>query len=290
MKNVAKLVQRRVYTLLGTNSGLCIFSLAFVLILHLFLSSFNCFNVINPFKNKNPVPPKFDNIGNVEILGYEPIDVVYTWVNGSDAIWLAKKNKWLLASRELAFSAFNNSDMTNDNSFIIDSNTTTTTIKSNSSSINVANNDSDSSSHYNNINININININSNNNSNSNNNNNSNSNSNNNSSDNRQFDDSNRYRDSDELRYSIRSLVKNAPWIRRIYIVTDNQIPNWLNLEAGMQSGRLFVISHQGFFHFLLSCPTIFLILFDRRVPFAFLLIATAAATTTILINNNCNL
>ena len=35
----------------------------------------------------------------------------------------------------------------------------------------------------------------------------------------------NRYRDSEELRYSLRSLVKYAPWIRKIYIVTDNQIP-----------------------------------------------------------------
>ena len=35
----------------------------------------------------------------------------------------------------------------------------------------------------------------------------------------------NRYRDSEELRYSLRSLVKYAPWIRKIFIVTDNQIP-----------------------------------------------------------------
>ena len=35
----------------------------------------------------------------------------------------------------------------------------------------------------------------------------------------------NRYRDSEELRYSLRSLVKYAPWVRKIFIVTDNQIP-----------------------------------------------------------------
>ena len=35
----------------------------------------------------------------------------------------------------------------------------------------------------------------------------------------------NRYRDSEELRYSLRSLMKFAPWIRKIFIVTDNQIP-----------------------------------------------------------------
>lgn len=35
----------------------------------------------------------------------------------------------------------------------------------------------------------------------------------------------NRFRDSEELRYSLRSLVKYAPWVRKIFIVTDNQIP-----------------------------------------------------------------
>jgi UDP-N-acetylglucosamine-lysosomal-enzyme len=54
----------------------------------------------------------------------------------------------------------------------------------------------------------------------------------------------NRYRDSEELRYSLRSLVKNAPWIRKIYIVTDNQIPYWLNLE----NERISIISHQEIF------------------------------------------
>ena len=38
-----------------------------------------------------------------------------------------------------------------------------------------------------------------------------------------------RYADSDELRYSLRSVEKYAPWIRRIFIVTDNQVPSWLD-------------------------------------------------------------
>ncbi|MCX4830030.1 stealth family protein [Streptomyces sp. NBC_01016] len=32
----------------------------------------------------------------------------------------------------------------------------------------------------------------------------------------------------DELRYSVRSLHLFAPWIRNIYIVTDDQVPDWL--------------------------------------------------------------
>ena len=34
----------------------------------------------------------------------------------------------------------------------------------------------------------------------------------------------NRYRDSNELLFSLRSLEKYAPWIRNVYIVTDNQV------------------------------------------------------------------
>lgn len=38
-----------------------------------------------------------------------------------------------------------------------------------------------------------------------------------------------RFCDNQELRYSLRSVEKYAPWINRIFIVTDNQIPEWLN-------------------------------------------------------------
>jgi hypothetical protein len=37
-----------------------------------------------------------------------------------------------------------------------------------------------------------------------------------------------RYHDRDELRYSLRSLRANAPWVRRIFLVTDQQRPSWL--------------------------------------------------------------
>lgn len=38
-----------------------------------------------------------------------------------------------------------------------------------------------------------------------------------------------RYADNDELKYSLRSVSMYAPWIRKIFIVTDNQTPRWLN-------------------------------------------------------------
>ncbi|XP_055534964.1 N-acetylglucosamine-1-phosphotransferase subunits alpha/beta [Wyeomyia smithii] len=40
-----------------------------------------------------------------------------------------------------------------------------------------------------------------------------------------------RYDDKNELKYSLRSLEKYAPWIRQIFIVTNGQIPYWLNLD-----------------------------------------------------------
>lgn len=40
-----------------------------------------------------------------------------------------------------------------------------------------------------------------------------------------------RFRDNGELRYSLRSLEQYASWVRRVYLVTDDQIPEWLNVD-----------------------------------------------------------
>jgi hypothetical protein len=40
-----------------------------------------------------------------------------------------------------------------------------------------------------------------------------------------------RWRDREELKHSLRSVEKYMPWINKIYIVTDNQIPKWLNIK-----------------------------------------------------------
>lgn len=40
-----------------------------------------------------------------------------------------------------------------------------------------------------------------------------------------------RFIDHDELRYSLRSIERYAPWIRHIWIVTDRQRPAWLDTE-----------------------------------------------------------
>ncbi|XP_073813415.1 N-acetylglucosamine-1-phosphate transferase subunits alpha and beta [Musca autumnalis] len=50
----------------------------------------------------------------------------------------------------------------------------------------------------------------------------------------------NRYDDKNELKYSLRSLEKYAPWIRHVYIVTNGQIPGWLDLS----NNRVSIITH----------------------------------------------
>ena len=40
-----------------------------------------------------------------------------------------------------------------------------------------------------------------------------------------------RYRDWDTLKYWFRSVEKFAPWVRYVFFVTDNQKPEWLNME-----------------------------------------------------------
>lgn len=40
-----------------------------------------------------------------------------------------------------------------------------------------------------------------------------------------------RYRDWDTLKYWFRGVEKFAPWVRHVYFVTDNQKPEWLNVD-----------------------------------------------------------
>jgi glycosyltransferase involved in cell wall biosynthesis len=62
----------------------------------------------------------------------------------------------------------------------------------------------------------------------------------------------NRFRDNEELRYSLRSLEFNAPWINRIFIVTNGQVPHWLNLNHP----RLRLVTHAEIFPNKTHLPT----------------------------------
>lgn len=50
-----------------------------------------------------------------------------------------------------------------------------------------------------------------------------------------------RYANNDELKYSLRSVAKYAPWIRKIFIVTDNQTPSWLDTS----NPKIQIVDHR---------------------------------------------
>ena len=52
-----------------------------------------------------------------------------------------------------------------------------------------------------------------------------------------------RYRDWGFFKYWFRSIEENAPWINKIYLVTDNQIPDFLN----QSSKKLVIVNHSDF-------------------------------------------
>jgi len=127
-------------------------------------------------------PVDRSNIGSVkssEFLSYGPIDVVYTWVNGTDPRWKKEKEFWhkhwiaSLTGQPLPVWGQEADVKGKDDS-----------------------------------------------------------------------NSDNRFRDNEELRYSLRSLEKYAPWVRHIYVVTDGQIPSWLDIE----SPKLSIVKHRDIF------------------------------------------
>jgi UDP-N-acetylglucosamine-lysosomal-enzyme len=50
-----------------------------------------------------------------------------------------------------------------------------------------------------------------------------------------------RFQDNEELRYSLRSVERFAPWVRQVFIVTNGQIPSWLNLDYS----RVTLVPHE---------------------------------------------
>jgi hypothetical protein len=55
---------------------------------------------------------------------------------------------------------------------------------------------------------------------------------------------SSRFASRDELRYSLRALHCFAPWVRRVFLVTDDQVPEWLDTEHP----GVTVVSHRELF------------------------------------------
>ncbi|GAA4561846.1 stealth family protein [Micromonospora coerulea] len=61
-----------------------------------------------------------------------------------------------------------------------------------------------------------------------------------------------RFLSRDELRYSLRSLHTYAPWVRTVHLVTDDQVPAWLDVDAP----GLRVVSHREIFRDPSLLPT----------------------------------
>jgi hypothetical protein len=61
-----------------------------------------------------------------------------------------------------------------------------------------------------------------------------------------------RFQCRDELRYSLRSLQMYAGWVRQIFLVTDKQVPEWLDLS----DRRVHVIDHSEIFPDATCLPT----------------------------------
>lgn len=58
--------------------------------------------------------------------------------------------------------------------------------------------------------------------------------------------------DNEELRFSMRSLEKFAPWVRRVYLVTNGQVPHWLDTSHP----RLQLVTHADIFANASHLPT----------------------------------
>lgn len=62
----------------------------------------------------------------------------------------------------------------------------------------------------------------------------------------------NRFNDKNELKYSLRSVEMYAPWIRNVFVVTNGQVPGWLNLSHP----RIRLVKHEDIFENKSHLPT----------------------------------
>eukprot|EP01059_Diplonema_ambulator_P003086 TRINITY_DN12724_c0_g1_i1.p1 TRINITY_DN12724_c0_g1~~TRINITY_DN12724_c0_g1_i1.p1 ORF type:complete len:1088 (+),score=329.81 TRINITY_DN12724_c0_g1_i1:47-3310(+) len=176
---IGKTVQRHVFTLLGTRWGLGL------LLLCSFVTLNSVLHAAERILQTSIVCPRpsseRDFNGNIggrsyeNFLCHEPIDVVYTWVNGSDP-WMQRNLQYykfeeLLAEQNISFDETKTS--------------------------------------------------------------------------------ASRFQDNQEIRYSLRSLVRNAGWVRHVYLVTNGQIPSWLNIDHP----KLTIIPHHQIFRNVSHLP-----------------------------------
>lgn len=64
-----------------------------------------------------------------------------------------------------------------------------------------------------------------------------------------------RYRSWENLVYWFRGVEKYCPWVRKVYLITDHQVPDWINQECE----KLYLLNHEDFI------PREYLPLFNSR-------------------------
>eukprot|EP01116_Phalansterium_solitarium_P014565 TRINITY_DN3229_c0_g1_i1.p2 TRINITY_DN3229_c0_g1~~TRINITY_DN3229_c0_g1_i1.p2 ORF type:complete len:1966 (-),score=685.19 TRINITY_DN3229_c0_g1_i1:6465-12362(-) len=184
-----KLLQFKLYSLLSSKCGMALCVLGCFVTINMFLLSLMSF-VQSATKSDGQTPVLFSSIFNASLSQqpaagvsspasncYPEIDIVYTWVNGSDP----RQEKALRDIKRILHGELT----------LPECNSTVT--------VNCTKRDEELA---------------------------------------------NRFVDNNELRYSLRSVEKNAPWVRHIYIVTNGQIPYWLNLS----NPRVSIVTHEEIF------------------------------------------
>ena len=197
-----KALQQGCYTFLNSRSG------AFVLLLALVLTLNSLLHLIDEHLGTTFVCPRGsctvdwgDNVGEKsmeDVMCTEPIDAVYTWVNGSDPRHIAEVKYWQKVERRKENQTLRESEIVNSTEAPATFAPRGPSPANEEELGDVADQQASRS----------------------------------------------RFEDHDEMLYSLRSLVMFAPWIRRVYIVTNGQVPTWLNLE----DPRISVVPHSSLF------------------------------------------
>ncbi|KYQ88805.1 putative glycophosphotransferase [Tieghemostelium lacteum] len=186
--SLAKMIQFKFYSLLSSRIGMIVMILGILITLNILFQFFTLLGIRDGLSNNNnnisgdtEEYEKIDFSDNIigkdleQLLCSQPIDVVYTWVNGSDPNLIRQVTELKRKLRDPNMPECKEKQSPNKDNCFRDDNPT------------------------------------------------------------------NRYVDNQELKYSLRSLEKFAPWIRHIYIVTNGQVPNWIDLS----NPKLSIITHK---------------------------------------------
>lgn len=73
-----------------------------------------------------------------------------------------------------------------------------------------------------------------------------------------------RFRDFDTLRYVFRSIETNCPWYRKIHLITEGHVPNWLDIN----NERINIVKHDEIYNINQHLPTFNSSSIEMNLPF----------------------